>query len=573
LSKYAKSYLEEKMSNILEVLGKGLEPNLMSLLLPRCKKLSQDEISHYEQQIYERPEDIAFAFILGVHYASVGATDKAEELFNQILLTDSRHLDTYLAWAALCSSTGYVDESILKLQDAYEIFPEDPRILFALGYCYERLGELKVAVDYYQKAASRRMIHAMHRLGAISMYQQDFKALQDQYETLRNENPGVVWNYIILGQTQLQNGKYTDAIDTFERALTIEPDNYELRDDYIESLIEDKQYEDAIGELEKVIEKQGEFPDTYVRVGDLYCRLDNDEEAINYYQKALEVHPGYLEGLVKIGTQHLRKKRYLESASFLGKALEINDEMITSYVGLGIAQYYAGYENMGRETLELAAALEPNTNLLFSEVARIQLKLSQAQKNNKYSFETIYNPCETKDSQGNEDLVSKQIERHHEEIIKNPAQADLQYRYALLLRSTGESDKAIEHFAKALEVNPSFQKCRIKLGIALQISGKVKKGLEQLKAAMEINQDYINVHYKLGLMYCDKIQFALAVEHFQVDDVNGSDENAKDNLGLALQNMGLIDKALATWKAICELDPDSTLAFQAARDIAKLDHV
>ena len=133
------------MSNILEVLGKGLEPSLMSLLLPRCKKLSQNEISHYEQQIHERPEDIAFVFTLGVHYASVGATDKAQELFNQILLTDSKHLDTYLAWAALCSSTGYVDESILKLQDAYEIFPEDPRILFALGYCYERLGEYKKA--------------------------------------------------------------------------------------------------------------------------------------------------------------------------------------------------------------------------------------------------------------------------------------------------------------------------------------------------------------------------------------------------------------------------------------------
>lgn len=561
------------MSNILEVLGKGLEPSLMSLLLPRCRKLSVDEVSHYQQQLHERPEDLAFAFVLGVHYASAGATDKAEELFDQILITDSRHLDTYLAWASLCSTTGYLDESIIKLQDAYDIFPDDPRILFGLGYCYERLGELKVAIDYYEKAASKRMIHAMHRLGAISMYNQDFKALQAQYEKLRSENPGVVWNYIILGQTQLENGKFSDAIDTFERALTIEPDNYELRDDYIESLIEEEQYEDAICELKKVIEKQGEFPDTYVRVGDLYCRLNNDEQAINYYHKALEVHPGYLEGLVKIGTQHLRKKRYLESAHFLGKAVEINDEMITSYVGLGIAQHYAGYIDMGRETLELAAALEPNTNLLFSEVVRIQLKLSEAQSNNGYDFETPYNPYGAGDTASSEDLVAKQIQRHHEEVIKNPAQADLRYRYGLLLRSTGDSEKAIEHFTKALELNPSFQKCRIKLGIALQITGKVKQGLEHLKTAMKINHEYINVHYKLGLMYCDKIQFALAVEHFQMEDVKGSDENVKDNLSLALQNMGLVDRALATWKAVCELDPESTLAFHAARDLVKLDHV
>ena len=42
------------------------------------------------------------------------------------------------------------------------------------------------------------------------------------------------------------------------------------------------------------------------------------------------------------------------------------------------------------------------------------------------------------------------------------------------------------------------------------------------------------------------------------------------NLSLALKTMGLIDRRTALWKAICELEPKSTMAFQAQRSLPTL---
>jgi len=37
--------------------------------------------------------------------------------------------------------------------------------------------------------------------------------------------------------------------------------------------------------------------------------------------------------------------------------------------------------------------------------------------------------------------------------------------------------------------------------------------------------------------------------------------------------MGLIDRANASWRAVCELEPQSTLAFQAQRELMTLNTV
>ncbi|MCK4627800.1 MAG: tetratricopeptide repeat protein, partial [Sedimentisphaerales bacterium] len=149
--------------------------------------------------------------------------------------------------------------------------------------------------------------------------------------------------------------------------------------------------------------------------------------------------------------------------------------------------------------------------------------------------------------------------------------AELFYHYGLLLWNTGQTEQTIENFQKALAINPSFFKARIKLGLALREMNRPREAEEPLRQAFQLEQEYINLHYHLGLMYCDKIKFALAVEHFQ--DVLKSDEQEADvqgNLSLALQNMGLIDRAAAAWQAVCELEPQSSLAFQAQRSLTTL---
>jgi len=69
----------------------------------------------------------------------------------------------------------------------------------------------------------------------------------------------------------------------------------------------------------------------------------------------------------------------------------------------------------------------------------------------------------------------------------------------------------------------------------------------------EDQTESIELHYQVGLIFADRNEFALALERFEraaAKEPNNQDYVA--NLALALQNMGLVDRATATWATLCE---------------------
>jgi len=565
------------MSSLLELLGNGLQSPFMELVLPHCQPLSVSEEKMLAEELELQPGHIANKLRLGIHYAQSGLFEQAEYVFTQILEKNPRHTDARLAWAAMHFSDGSLDDAREQLLLAQMADEPDSRVLFALGHYHERLGQINEALEFYLKACAvpPYLRQVQERLGAIYLRLDDYNSAIEQYENLKTENPEDICIYIILGQLQLQVRKYKDAAASFERALTIEPDNFELHDEKIETMAQAGQVTEAIEAMRAIIDDQGDFADSYVRLADLYSQAANDQAAVMTYLRALELHPGYLEAAVKLGTQHLRMQRFYEAAVNFNQAIEINDRLITGYVGLGIAQIHNKDEKSGQDTLDLALALEPNTNLLFVETGRLQLKVALAQKQQKDYLEIEGLPESTVENELDE-LVNIQLERHCAALRQNPNQADLLYRYGLLLRGQGKTDEAIQQFQTALQINPSYTKARIKLGLALREKGKIADGFDQLEKAMVLEKEFIDMHYRLGLMYCDRMQFALALEHFDSELAENNDndnDNIQANLMLALQNMGLIDRGAANWRALCELEPQSALAFQAQRSLKPLKPV
>ena len=105
-----------------------------------------------------------------------------------------------------------------------------------------------------------------------------------------------------------------------------------------------------------------------------------------------------------------------------------------------------------------------------------------------------------------------------------------------------------------MEINPSYTKALIQLGLSLRELGKSDEAVKVLSRALEASPDTVELHYQLGLIFADRHELAMAVERFEAAlrlDPRNLDFRA--NLALALQNMGLIDRAAATWDALCDL--------------------
>ena len=107
---------------------------------------------------------------------------------------------------------------------------------------------------------------------------------------------------------------------------------------------------------------------------DILRMLGNTNEAVLQYEEALQHCPDFLEATIKLGTQYLQLQQDQLAAKQFNRAVEINDKIVDAYLGLAASQKMAGYVNDALGTISLAAAIVPNSSMLFAETAVLQFQ-------------------------------------------------------------------------------------------------------------------------------------------------------------------------------------------------------
>jgi superkiller protein 3 len=491
-------------------------------------------------------------FQLGISYLRAMQLPEAIERLACACRHKPDFLPARLALAAAYDEDGVPEKALEHLKIANLNQPGEAAILFALGYCSEKCRQPDLAAEYYRDviAADGDFAAARERLAALAILLGNDAEAIDQYEHLREMWPDQSWVRTALAHLYYRQGKYVESVMHFEMAIAMEPENWSLLDDEVESLVAGGNVREAIERLHMLIREQPGFPDLHVRLGDLYSKSGDDAGAMDQYRQALDLQPTYLEALVKTGTQNLISGRWEEAAEAFHGACDLNDHALMNYVGLGVAQHAAGRKDDAMNSFELAATIEPNSGMLLGEMARLQLKAAVADEFLK-SFESGQQTPVAEIDLDNDDLLHKQIDRHKEEVQRHPGHADVRYRYGVLLRSQGRLGEALEQFEWAVSINSTYIQAIVKLGITQQDLGHVDEAIETFKRILELEPEYIDVHYRLGMLYTGRRQFEQAIQHMEAaSEGQGDNERFRAGLALALQNMGLMDRAAATWRSL-----------------------
>ena len=91
-----------------------------------------------------------------------------------------------------------------------------------------------------------------------------------------------------------------------------------------------------------------------------------------------------------------------------------------------------------------------------------------------------------------------------------------------------------------------------------------------LQRALQVDPETIDLHYQLGLVFADQGRFQAALERFErVADKEPNNPDYVANLALALQNLGLLDRANARWQTLCEVTQQTS---QGADLLARLGY-
>jgi len=557
------------MSSLLETLGRGLLGRLDGAFASVLGLDTDDTLEALETAVETNPEDVDQRIRLAGRYLRADDPSAARRLFLSVLTEDESHTAARIGLACALDDLGQIDQALEQLKVVQQNGPAGAAVLFCIGYCHERCNRPDEAIRHYQDAlaACPTLRNAHERLAAIYLKRDQYPAAIAHYKELCRLDPDRTDLHLTLANLMLLGGDGRSAVQRYGHAITLEPDNWSAHDDEAGQFESAGLIREAIEKLHERVEADPDNSETRLRLGDLYARIGNDAAATRQYATAVEIAPEYLEANVKLGTQHLRGGRHTDAAKYFAQALELNDRLLTAYIGLGVAQRATGRNDEALQSFDLARNIEPNSTLLFSEVARMQLKASAAQAADKVLQAVTDEPeaPSARSAAHDSDLISVQIERHRQAAEQRPNHADIHYRLGLLFRNRGQVDEAIASFRRATEINPGYVKALVKLGLALREVGKDDEAITIFTDATRVKPDYVDLHYQLGLLFVQRHKFELAVEHFGAA-ARGNPENVdfQANLALALQNMGLVDRAQATWQIVNDLAPaESEYAKQA----------
>jgi len=523
------------MSRLLEILGRAITVDTADLIWHWL-----DQVNNAKKDA-DNPATDPIGKIIGL--IAERKTETAEQQLRLYLFDNPQCVHGRLAAAAIAMAKGQLTGAIKELNSVYMRRPNNTMVLYALGHCYERLGHESEAIAFYQDCLKFKnyLLLPRQRLAAIYFKNGQLEKTINEYELLKDEYPDDISTLVTLGHLYIAAEDCEKAIDTFNTAILIHPDNFRTDDDEIDELINADQIHQALEQIESLLEQQPARADLAIKRADVLAMLGDNTSALSQYQHVLRLRPDFLEARVKLASLYLQMDWQQLAAQQFNNAAEINDQIIEAYIGLTTAQKLNNHISDALATLSLAAAIQPNSTLLLAEAATLQFRLQLAE-----SIDSYHNPTPS-------ELLPAIIRSHQRQIQQRPQNPDLRYRLGLLTMATGNLPNAIIAFENALQINPTHYRAKTKLAICLFEIGQHEKALQQLTGPQCIDPDTLELHYKTALLYCDRLVFASSLLNLERRLQNNfAAPDATVNISIVLQNLGQLDRADAMWENLSE---------------------
>ncbi len=247
--------------------------------------------------------------------------EAAAKAYNKSIELNSHFSWSYHGLSQVLTLQNKLEDAIAASSKAIELNPTIKGFYRRLAIALKKKGNLNRAVKTYQKAVEvdPEFAIAYSELGDVLRQQQKFDAAQKAYETALNlgyqtaelynnlcsiyltkkqwqnaanhgrqavkfeANP---WNHYNLGFSLQKQGKSTEAISNYAKALQIDPGFSPAYQKLMFSRLEPQQLNEVVGAFKYNIQQQPNASWLYTRLGDLLSKQGQIPEAIEAYNSA-----------------------------------------------------------------------------------------------------------------------------------------------------------------------------------------------------------------------------------------------------------------------------------------------
>ncbi len=339
----------------------------------------------------------------------------------------------------------------------------------------------------------------------------------------------------ILAKLQGEAGQVDASLESYQRALRIDPD-------YVESLND---------------------------LALAYSTAKQRPKSVETYQRALKINPNYPIVWNNLGSELIRVREYPKAIEAYQRALADAPNFVFALDGLADAFNHNQQGRLGLEKAKRATQLLPNFAVAwktlsdsYRRVGEFPKSIEAAQK----AIELAPYYSEAHEMLGAAYTANSKLEQgiasYQKAVEYDPQSANAWNRLGVAWARSKKEDKAFDCYQKAVKADPEAYEAWNNIGDIYKGQKKLQLAVEAYQKAVRINPKYAVGWNDLGFVLNDVNQDAAALDAYNkavaLDPEYGV---AWNNIGYTYNKVGPQEKAIDPLLRAVKIDPNYAVAW------------
>ncbi|WP_019498103.1 tetratricopeptide repeat protein [Pseudanabaena sp. PCC 6802] len=344
-----------------------------------------------------------------------------------------------------------------------------------LGAAAQATGKPGDAERYYQKALQLQSNSAVLHdcLGSLHAARQQWPQAVTAFQTAIKIDPQFAPAYRHLAEIWMQLGKWNEGAEYWYRAFQLEP-GWATAREYLNlgnMLLQQGKLEKTVNSYQRAIQVDPDLWQAHHNLGEIATSQQDWENAIASYDRAVKANPKSAASYGGMGKVFSAQGNYEKAISSYRQAISVDVNYLPAYDGMG--EIFAAQEDW-------EAAIDCYQEIVeqYPDRSDIQHKLGDL---------LTRNAC-----------YEDAVEAYGNAIAINPRYSWSHNNLGDALSKLEEWEAAADAYSRAISLNPDFVWSHYNLGEALSHSGEWEGAIAAYRNALRIQPDLPYTQHKLG---------------------------------------------------------------------------
>jgi tetratricopeptide (TPR) repeat protein len=295
------------------------------------------------QKFIAAQPDVAYGhFQLAYVYTALEKAPEARTEYERTIAIDPKMSEAYLNLGIL-----FIDRdpavAISNLRKAVELLPSQSRPQYLLGVALERGGNLSAAAEAYEGAyhLDPHNLEAVVHLASLYVRMKRPADAEGKFRSVLEAEPGNGPAMLGLAES-LDAQKKPEAAEEYQRYLATQPADGMARTRLVHLLVDQQQYDVALGELDRADAGQTANADSLRLRADIQIAQKKWDDSIVTLNKALELAPNDAKLHGGLGRIYIQKRDFPDALKQLKIAVTLDRTNLTYLKDMSTAYYLSG---------------------------------------------------------------------------------------------------------------------------------------------------------------------------------------------------------------------------------------